>query len=337
MTSLIQQLTQTAEETNFSGVLSFNDNGQVYEQAYGYRDRANQLPNKTDTRFAIASGTKGFTALAIAKLIERGQLTFSDSALEILNQNLPWLPREVTIDHLLTHTSGIGDHLDEDLDFEIRDFYLETNVRLLLKPSDYFPLIAKAQSKHQPGEKFTYSNSGYVTLSAIVEKVSGTPFPEFAQTHIFNPAGMTKSGFFKSDALPANTALGYLFHKHSLRTNIFNLPIIGSGDGGAYTTKEDVSKFWTSLLSGKIIDESLLTHIHNPSSERTSDSDFVYGRGFWLTKDDHYPTLEGYDAGVSFRTSTTPDQTFTYTVLGNTSESAWPLAKILHQHIANQK
>lgn len=332
MTSIAEELCRVAEETNFSGAFAFEKDGFSVAQAFGLKDRANNIPNGMDTRFGIASGTKGFTALGIGKLIEDGKLKFDDSAVKVLDQELAWLPREVTIRHLLGHTSGIGDHVDEDELGDINSFFLDIPVQHLLSPKDYFPLIAKKPPKFSPGERFSYSNSGYIVLSAIIEQVGGKSFPAFIKEHIFDKAGMSRTGFFKSDSLPDDTALGYLNHIEGNRTNLFNLPIIGSGDGGAYSTASDMKKFWDALLKGQIVSEPIVSELLE-EKVYVEDEKLSYGLGFWLNCATDEVILEGYDSGVSFRASIRRDGNIWYAILSNTSKGAWPLVRAINKNL----
>src|SRR4051812_38294000 len=114
-----------AEDTGFSGVVWIDRGGQVeFAKAYGLANRAYQVPNSLDTRFGIASGSKGFTALAVVSLVHDGVLELSTTARSVLGDDLPLIADDVTVEHLLTHTSGIGDYLDEEADSEITGYFI---------------------------------------------------------------------------------------------------------------------------------------------------------------------------------------------------------------------
>ena len=111
-----------AEETGFAGVVSVDRSGEVeFARAYGLAHRAHKIPNTIDTRFAMASGTKGLTALTVVSLIEHDGLRLSTAARSLLGTDLPLIGDDVTIEHLLAHRSGIGDYLDEDAGHDIAD------------------------------------------------------------------------------------------------------------------------------------------------------------------------------------------------------------------------
>src|SRR4029453_5024996 len=103
-----------------------------------------------------------------------------------------------------------------------------------------------------PDGRFEYNDAGYVVLAVIAERASGTPFHELVQQRVCKPAGMHDSEFFRSDALPGRAAIGYL-SADGERTNVFPLPVRGSGDGGIYSTLADVRSFWSAVFEGRIV------------------------------------------------------------------------------------
>jgi len=327
MDDIREQIHEEAQETNFSGVISVHLRGQVYKAAFGYRDRANQAPNTTETRFGIASGTKGFTALGIASLIEEGKIEMKSSASDLVGDRFPELHPDITIEHLLAHTSGVGDHYDEDeMEGSIDDFVLSIPVQDLVSPFDYLPLLRDRPQKFEPGEKSSYSNAGYVILAMVIESVSGQSFQQYIENRIFRHVGMGSSGFYRADDLPENTALGYLVERGENKTNIYNLPIVGSGDGGAYCNLDDLKLFWQNLLDFKIVKKSSLLPMIR---ERNRIDKTGSGLGFWIEDEGNFIALEGYDAGVSFYSSASRDSEISYTVISNDRSGAWPLLKII--------
>jgi CubicO group peptidase (beta-lactamase class C family) len=135
---------------------------------------------------------------------------------------------------------------------------------------------------------------------------------------------MDGTEFLRSDELPAGVALGYL-EAGGLRTNIFHLPVRGSGDGGIYTTARDISSFWRAFLGGEIVPEETARDMVQPRSES-------YGLGFWLDVPHRLVRLEGSDAGVSFYSIYDPVEDSVYTVISNTTEGAWPVARLLVEY-----
>ena len=251
---LRQAVDEIAATTGFSGVVRVDQSGEVaLAQAYGFAHRAHEIPNRVDTQFAIASGTKGLTALAVVKLIEDGKLALSTTARSVLGRDLPLVDDDVTIEHLLSHRSGIGDYLDEEAEHDVADYLMPVPVHELATTEQYLAVLDGRPTKFAPNERFAYSNSGYVVLALIVERCSGTAFHELVGQRVCEPAGMKDSGFLRSDELPARAALGYVTMDGRTTTNVFHLPVRGSGDGGIYSTAEDISSFWSAVFAGRIV------------------------------------------------------------------------------------
>jgi CubicO group peptidase (beta-lactamase class C family) len=332
---LIQQLETTAAEQDFSGVISITERGNTFfEGAYGYANRSDRIKNQVNTRFGIASGTKGFTALAIGKLIQEGKLSLDTKALECVSMPVPNVSSNVTIQHLLTHTSGIGDYYDEEEVENYEEFFVEIPWYNIKGPKDYLPLFKKPM-KFTPGEHFSYCNGGFILLGVIIEEVSGLPYQQYVEEHIFAPCGMTDSGYFAMNALPERTAYGYIKTETGWKTNIYNLPIVGASDGGAFTTVGDMQKFWQALFAEKVLKHDLLELFLKPYQRAESEGEHVYyGHGFWsYYVPDREPILylEGCDAGVSFRSQIMRSQDLIITMISNTIGGIWPLAKIIRE------
>src|SRR5690349_6730116 len=123
------ELDAIAAETEFSGVVRVDrGDGVEIAKAYGFADRSHEIPNAVDTRFALASGAKGFTALTVVSLVEDGTLELATPARSLLGSDLPLVGDDVTVEHLLAHRSGIGDYLDEDLGLDFNDYLMPVPV-----------------------------------------------------------------------------------------------------------------------------------------------------------------------------------------------------------------
>jgi CubicO group peptidase (beta-lactamase class C family) len=274
---------------------------------------------------------KGLTALTVVSLIEAGRLDLTTTARSVLGRDLPLIADDVTVEHLLAHRSGIGDYLDEDADYEIEDYLMPVPVHELRTTEQYLRVLDGYPQKFAPDERFSYCNGGYVVLALIAERVTGTSFHELVEQHVCAPAGMPDTAFLQSDELPGRAALGYLA-TDDLTTNVFHLPVRGSGDGGIYTTAADVRALWNALFAGRIVSEQWVTQMIRPRSEVPSESK-RYGLGFWLHETNDAVMLLGFDAGVSFRTVHDPVRHITHTVLSNTSRGAWPITRHLDEQL----
>jgi CubicO group peptidase (beta-lactamase class C family) len=200
-----------AAESRFSGVVRVDRGGElVLERAYGLADRRWEVANATDTRFAIASGVKGMTALAVVSLIEDGRLALDTPARALLGDDLPLVADDVTVEHLLAHRSGIGDYLDEDGGRAINDYVMPVPVHELASTEDFLAVLDGHPTKFAAGTAFSYCNGGFVVLALLAERASGVPYHDLVQERVCEPAGMSQSAFLRSDELPAGAAVGYL-------------------------------------------------------------------------------------------------------------------------------
>ena len=326
--SLQRELDSLAAETSFAGVVRVDRGGDVVvERAYGLARRDVEIPNTVDTRFGIASGAKGLTALTVVSLIEDGTVDLTTRARSFLGEDLPLVGDEVTVEHLLAHRSGIGDYLDEEAPGEITDYVLPVPVHTLAATEDYLVVLDGHVPKFEPGERFSYSNGGYVVLALLAERASGVPFHELVSERVCAPARMGDTAFLRSDELPARTAVGYLA-ADGLRSNVLHLPVRGSGDGGVYSTVADVRALWQAFFAGRIVSEERVREMTRARSD-APDHDRRYGLGFWLHASTDTVVLEGYDAGVSFRSLHDPNTDTTCTVISNWTDGAWPVARHL--------
>ena len=330
MGTLARDLDRIAPETGFSGVLRVDGpDGLELVRAYGLADRAHAIPNRPDTQFGIASGTKGFTALVVMRLVEEGALTLETPARAVLGGDLPLVDVDVTVEHLLAHRSGIGDYLDEELEFDPTEYLMPVPVQELATTEQYLRVLDGHPPKFPAGERFAYSNSGYVLLALIAERVATTSFHDLVRDLVCRPAGMVDTEFLRSDELPGRAAAGYFQVEAEWRTNVFHLPVRGSGDGGIYTTAADMAAFWRALFVGAIVREETLAEMLRERS--APDAERGYGLGFWLPVGGRAVRLHGSDTGVRFATVHDPDRLLTWTLLANTDVSARRLGERLEE------
>jgi CubicO group peptidase (beta-lactamase class C family) len=330
MSALARDLDEIAADTGFSGVVRVDGpDGSGLVRAYGLADRAHVIPNTPETQFGIASGTKGLTALVVMRLVEDGTLSLSTSARSLLGTDLPLVDERVTIEHLLAHRSGIGDYLDEELDLDFSDYLMPVPVQRLATTEAYLEVLDGHPQKFAPGERFGYCNSGYVLLALIAERSAASPFHELVRDLVCEPAGMADTAFLRSDELPGRAAVGYVQMGGEWRTNVFHLPVRGSGDGGVYTTAADVAAFWRALFAGSIVREETLAEMLRERS--TTGSGRGYGLGFWLPDRGNGVMLQGGDPGVVFRSVHDPERRATWTFVSNTEEGAAAIAARLEQ------
>ena len=327
---LAAELAEAIDRNGLSGVALLDDGDRpVLARAVGLANRAESAAMTVETRLATASGTKGFTALAVVSMIEDGLVGFDTRLVDVIGDDLPAADPAVTIEQLLAHTSGIGDYLDEELLDDIDAHVLDVPVHRLEGPEDYLPLLGRHPQRHRPGARFAYNNSGYVVLALVVERLGRGSYHDEVRRRVFERAGMAATDFFRSDRLPAGTALGYLADG---RTNVFHLPVVGTGDGGAYSTGPDLLRFWDALLDGRIVGSELVARMTSVVSD--DGAGHRYGLGFWIGADGATVQLEGMDAGVSMRSGADPRSGLRYCLLANNSADVWPLARIVDRYLA---
>ena len=175
------------------------------------------------------------------------------------------------------------------------------------------------------GQKFQYSQSGYVVLSLIIEAITQLPFERYLEKMIFVPCGMEDTGYYELDRLPLHCATGYCLDEESQTyySNIYSLDVKGSGAGGAYTTAKDMERFWNSLIKNRLLSTSM---VHEMLSPQVKEG--WYGYGVWLKSlDDHgyLPFVQGSNKGVSFISSYDREKSRSITIMSNFAQDVWTL------------
>jgi CubicO group peptidase (beta-lactamase class C family) len=251
-------LDRLAKADRFSGAALVAHNGKpFFRKACGLASRAYQVPNRIDTKFNLGSMNKMFTAVAVAQLAEQGKLSFNDP----VGKLLPDYPNravaeKVTVHHLLTHTSGMGSYFNEQFMQASRDRF--RSVR------DYFPLFVNEPLAFDPGARWDYSNSGFMLLGAIIEKVAGQDYFTYVREHVYTPAGMRDTDAYELDRDTPNLAMGYTRSgpdgeegAGTLRNNLFLHVIKGGPAGGGYSTVEDLLRFDQALRAHRLLSPAM--------------------------------------------------------------------------------
>lgn len=328
-----------AKQAQFSGIVSLTPaEGPSLDLAFGLADRGHRVPNTIETRFATASGCKGFTAIAIGMLIDAGQVTLQTRLADCIHsRQFPFNP-DVTLGHLLNHTAGIPDYFDEEVQADYGALWRERPCYGMTSTAAFLPLFERGAMKAPPGERFHYNNAGFILLGLAIEEVTGEDFRAFVQRRIFDPCGMGQSGYFAMDALPDNTAVGYLAPDEAdRRSNIFSVPSIGGPDGGAFTTAGDMRRFWQALLSGRLLSPGLVERFTTPTVQTGPDDPAGhYGYGIWLqeTPRGRIASVVGGDPGVSMQSGIRLSDGLVITVLSNVQYGATDMAQMLRERNA---
>jgi len=294
-----------------------------FSRAYGLANRALAIPNSDDTAFALASGTKAFTALAVLSLVQDGVLGLKTRARELLGADLPLIDDTVKFEMLLAHRSGIGDYLDEEAGWDVNEHVLPVPVHTLADTESFLPVIDGYPQAFAPGQRFAYCNGGFIVLALLAERAAGIFFHDLVDERVCRPARLSDTAFLRSDELPGRAAIGYLAAEGN-RSNLLHMPVRGTGDGGIYSTAADLSRFWNALFARHIVDRQTLALMTAPRSDVPSEG-CRHGLGLWLHATGPAVLLEGFDPGMSMRSTHDPTSGLTVTVLANTSSGAGPL------------
>lgn len=278
------RLATYAAERDFSGIATITVGGATeFEACYGLANRADGLPVRPATRFGIASVTKMFTAVTVADLIGRGLLEFGRPVIEILppERRPSTLRPDVTVAHLLSHTSGIADYFEEeDEDLDYGALWTDRPTYRMRRPADFLRLFGDLPPYRPPGERLQYSNAGYIVLGLVIEELAQAPYADVVTQRVFERAGMADSGFFELDEARANLAVGYLppsAEGRPWRSNITAIPIIGGADGGAYCTAADLDRFIHAYDDGTLLSPELHDAMLTPRGELDEGIGMGYG------------------------------------------------------------
>ncbi len=265
-----RQYLEAAEKVqNFTGVAMVAREGNIiWAQGVGRADFESDRVNFVDTKLAIGSVTKQFTAAAIMRLHEDGKLGLDDP----ISKYFPDYPEEaankVTIRHLLTHTSGVVNftNLPVYLQWKEKDIPLDVQINA----------ISTLPLEFEPGTKFSYSNSGYKLLEAIINQVSGKPWHVYVAENILAPAGMSNSGYDLMTVDEKDRALGYLFDDNG-KPKRTELPVASTpgGAGALYSTVGDLAKWDEALRGEKFLKRASLEAMFTPFVDH-------YGFGFMI-------------------------------------------------------
>jgi CubicO group peptidase (beta-lactamase class C family) len=283
------------EQGRFSGsVLIAKDGKTLLCKGYGMANYEHDVPNTPQTIFRIASLGKQFTAMAIMQLQEQGLLSVDDT----LSKYIPDYPNgdKITIHHLLTHTSGIPKNSPNFKQEKIKSHTLETRIALFKD----LPLDS------QPGEKYNYTNSGYILLGYIIEKVSGKKYETVLKENIFAPLNMISSGYDKARFIIKNQASGYSIDGNGLINADYTDSSFRAGAGALYSTVEDLYLWDQALYSEKLLPKKSLATIFTAHVKQNKDNlnSSSYGYGWEIGKKnnrnviEHSGEMDGFTADI---------------------------------------
>jgi CubicO group peptidase (beta-lactamase class C family) len=291
---LDELLGKYTEMNLFSGtVLVAKDGKIIYEKAFGYSDVENKISNEIDTRFNLCSIGKTYTAVLIMQLVESGKLSLTEPIATYLPEYKIPNSDKITIHHLLTHTSGLFNYMaHSNYQKSIGDYKSIDDVMKLIEEQK---LVFET-----PGEKVSYSNSGFIVLGKIIEKITGKRYGDYLKEKILNPLNMTNSILPDIGLVIAKNANGYLIGADSKVTKA-NTKVTAFSDGGLHTTVEDMLKYDQALYGTALLKEETKELMFaggkdNLGKYRTSQfRNYSYG---WIVSDIDGRRRIGHNGGI---------------------------------------
>lgn len=261
-----------AAADRFSGaVLVAKDGNVLLSDAYGLADRERDIPNTVQTRFRVGSMNKMFTAVAILQLVEAGKVDLNAPVGTYLT-DYPnrEVAEQVTIHQLLTHTGGTGDIFGPE-------FYAHREALRTL--DDYVELYGERGPEFEPGSQWAYSNYGFILLGAVIEAVTGQSYYDYVHEHIYEPAGMTRTGSLPEAKEVADRAVGYmdLGGGTDWHPNSDTLPYRGTSAGGGCSTVEDFARFADALLNHELLSPDSTELLITGKEEIAPGVSYAYG------------------------------------------------------------
>ncbi len=255
-TVLDRYFQELEEQDRFAGVVLITlGEPQLYAAAYGYASRTWKIRNTLDMRFDTASITKLFTSVATLQLIDQGLFAFDTGVIGFLELEGTEISKEVTVFHLLTHTSGIGDDSEEEDGEDYEDLWRTKPNYSVTTTAGFLPQFIHKPPNFPPGQGCRYNNCSFVLLGLMIEKAAGMTYRDYVRQKCFARAGMLHSDFFRMDRVHENVAEGCDPIRDEdgnvvdWQKNIYSFPPIGSPDSGAYVTAHDLDRFLWAVQS----------------------------------------------------------------------------------------
>lgn len=345
ITGLEKYVDGLAKTDRFSGVVLVAKGPKIlFQKAWGKADVDRARDNTLETSFDIASMGKMYTGVAIAQLVEDKKLDYKDRLVSIL----PYLPEDIfgkiTIEQLLTHTSGLGNMFAAPTFMAIKD--TAKSIRSYVDLNIHEPLL------FEPGTQVQYSNYAYILLGAVIEKLSGGSYYDYVTTHIFNATNMSHSAFDEGDRYEPNAAIGYAspMAPPDAKTppppgrmnNKRMIGVKGTSAGGVFSSAPDLLKFSRALQKGKLISKKSFKNISQgkvsvpkpptpPGMKPLPDLKFAYGFGESFINGERIIGHNGGAPGVDAQMDIYPDLGYTVIVLSNYDHAVMPVI----DHIRN--
>ena len=324
-----------AAESDFSGAVHFSQPGKAaVEEAFGYANRGWNVQNNTLTRFNTTSISKIFTACGIVKLVEQGALGINDRLCDYLQFDNNPFSENITLYHLLTHTSGIADDADEEAGENYEDIFINKPNYRFRKASDLVENFIGKKPVFDPGSSCRYNNAGYVLLGLVIEKVTGIEYTQWIMENILIPWGLNSTFFPSMDEVNSNTAEGYISMQDGEQTiwkkNIYSITPVGTPEGGIYSNAADLSHMMRGLVDGKYFAHEYTQMLLTPKALHTDYGNIQHMMGFgfeFIMEGERivYFKKDGSNPGVSAVMVYYPDSGTSLVILSNQNCNVWDM------------
>jgi CubicO group peptidase (beta-lactamase class C family) len=321
-------LDRACGEDAFSGtVLVAKGEEVLFSHACGEASKRFHVPNNIDTKFNLGSMNKMFTSTAVMQLVESGAVSVNDTLSKFLDES--WLPRsvsdQITIHHLLTHTSGLGSYFNPT--------YWNSSRELFRALDDYKPLIQNEHPAFTPGTDYRYSNTGMFLLGVVIERATGSDYFDYMREHIYGPAGMSDSDCYDMDRPVENLAIGYDPDPDSewgYENNLYKHVIRGGPAGGGFSTVGDLHRYALALLSGGLVSEE------SRAALWTDHFGAGYGYGFGIREGPNGKVVGhgGGFPGINSNLDIMLDRGYIVAVMSNYGQAAGPVANQIAELIS---
>jgi CubicO group peptidase (beta-lactamase class C family) len=312
-----------ARRDTFSGAVLLAKAGKpLYRAAFGEANKDFAVRNTVDTKFNLGSMNKMFTAVAILQLVEAGKLSLDDPLGKHLEPGAmrPEVLEKVRIEHLLTHTSGLGSYFTPEWDAQSRARFRTVD--------DWMATVKDETLKFEPGTRWSYSNTGMLVLGKVIEVVGGQDYFEYVRARITGPAKMVNTDAYELDRVNRNLAVGYDAEPAArgveYHNNIFQHVIRGGPAGGGYSTVEDLTRFAEALKAGRLVSKESVRSLTTPKPELGAPD---WGFGFALEEGGKIVGHGGAFNGISAQLDIYLGQDYTVAVLSNYGDGATPIVE----------
>jgi len=289
------EIKNLVSQNKFSGCIQISNRKEIlFREAYGYASKSYLFENKINTKFNIASVGKIFTSVAILQLVEKGVLSLNVPIKEYCQGLISDdISDKITIRHLLTHTSGLGDYVGLVNSASYQTAYEELD--------DFIDILKNATLSFEPGSKWNYSGIGYLLLGFIIKNITGDYY-DYITKNIFKKAEMNESGFWLFDEVLENAATAHYFDEKYGKWRVWvNKPVTrGVPAGGGYSTVGDLTKFINALIDFKLINSTLVKEATTAKPEINSP---FYGYGLFVNENEvgHGGDGTGTNAKIGYK------------------------------------